>query len=329
MRFASALCVFGLLSTVCASASGHRLVRVDRYSNDKLSSYEAYQYEDSVLVAMTRVSYSLEHVDTTYYSYQTNQVGDIIEEVTYVTAVWKEGVEGVKKSKFVSRSDGTHSSYALDGDEWMEWSRSRSDEQGRILEETNNGGYSCYSYDSLGRQTVKRSVLPEREGVVVQRVDSMAYSADGLQTTRIMTYQEDDSPAVIYSLTNKTFDEKGRLISQEQYYFDGTDDEHPSYISYKYRYAQRRVIATYLDNKYKKGKYKERPYLKLKDVYNKSGLRTKLVEYHIKHGWKSRASLVKYEYDPETGDPLTETYYSLSGFSLSRKPSSKTVWTYE
>ena len=284
MRFASALCVFGLLSTVCASAGGHRLVRVDRYSNDKLSSYEAYQYEDSVLVSMTRVSYSLEHVDTTYYSYETNQDGDIIEEVTYVTAVWKEGV---KKSKFVSRSDGTYSSYALDGDEWFEWSWSRSDEQGKILEETNNGGYSCYSYDSLGRQ------------------------------------------AVIYSLTNKTFDEKGRLISQEQYYFDGTDDEHSSYATYRRQYRKRTLIETQLANEYKNGKYTERPFLKLKDVYNKSGLRTKLVEYHIKHGWKSRASLVKYEYDPETGDPLTETHYSLSGFSLSRKPSSKTVWTYE
>lgn len=326
MKSASVLLLFGLLSTVCASASGHRLVRVDRYSNDKLRSYETYQYEDSVKVAMTRVSYSLEHVDTTYYSYQKNQVGDIIEEVTYVTAVWKEGV---KKSKFVSRSDGTSSSYALDGDEWFEWGWSRSDEQGRILEETDNGRYSYYIYDSLGRQTVKKSVLPEREGVVVQRVDSMAYSADGLQTTRIMTYREDDSPAVIYSLTNKTFDEKGRLISEEQFYFDETDDEHPSYNSYKYRYTKRRVIATYLDNKYKKGKYKERAFLKLKDVYNKRGLRTKLVEYHIKHGWTSRAALVKYEYDPETGDPIIEAHYSLSGFPLFRKPSSQTVWTYE
>lgn len=326
MRFSSALCVFSLLSTVCASAGGHRLVRLERYSNDKLSSYETYQYEDSVLVSMTRVSYSLEHVDTTYYLYKTNQVGDIIEEVTYVTAVWKEGV---KKSKFVSRSDGTSSSYALDGDEWFEWGWSRSDEQGRILEETDNGRYSYYIYDSLGRQTVKRSVISEREGVVVQRVDSMAYSADGLQTTRIMTYQEDDSPAVIYYLTNKNFDEKGRTIYEEQFYLDGTDDEHPSYNSYRYRYAKRRVIATYLDNKYKKGKYKERPYLKVKYVYNESGLRTKLVEYHIKHGLTWREALVKHEYDLETGDPLEETHYSYSFLPLSRKLSSKTVWTYE
>lgn len=326
MKFASALCVFGLLSTVCASAGGNRLVRVDRYRYDKLSGYEIYQYEDSDLVAMTRVSYYGEDVDTTYYTYQTNQVGDIIEDVTYVTAVMKEGV---KKSKFVSRSDGTSSSYALADDEWFEWGWSRSDDQGRILEENDNGRHSYYTYDSLGRQTVKRIVFSDAEGVVKQRVDSTAYSADGLQTTRIMKRQEDDSPAFIYFLTNKTFDEKGRLIYEEQFYFDGTDDEHPSYNSYKYRYAQRRVIATYLDNKYKKGKYKERPYLKLKDVYNKSGLRTKLVEYHIKHGWKSRASLVKYEYDPETGDPLTETHYSLSGFSLFRKPTYKTVWMYE
>ena len=326
MRFASALCVFGLLSTVCASAGGHRLVRLDRYRYDKLSSYETYQYEDSDLVAMTRVSYYEGNVDTTYYSYQTNQVGDIIEEVTYVTAVWKEGV---KKSKFVSRSDGTHSSYALAGDEWFEWGWSRSDDQGRILEVTDNGRYSCYSYDSLGRQTVKRSVLPEREGVVVQRVDSMTYSADGLQTTRIMTYQEDDSPAVIYSLTNKTFDEKGRLISQEQYYFDGNDDEHPSYATYRRQYRKRTMIETQMANEYKGGKYTERPFIKLKYVYNKRGLRTKLVEYQIKHGWISRSSLIKYEYDLETGDPLIETHYSLSGFPLSRKQSSQTVWTYE
>ena len=327
MRFASALCVLGLLSTVCASAGGHRLVRLDKYNFDgKLSHYETYQYEDSELVSKTLVFYLKDQNDTIYYSYQTNQVGDIIEEVTYLTEVRKEGV---KKSKFVSRSDGTTSSYALAGDEWFEWGWSRSDEQGRILEENDNGRYSCYTYDSLGRQTVRRTVFPEREGIVVQEVDSMVYSADGLQTTRIMTYQEDDSPAVIYSLTNKTFDEKGRLISQEQFYLDGTDDEHPSYNSYRRQYRKRTMIETQLSNTYKNGKYTERPFLKLKDVYNKRGLRTKLVEYHIKHGWTSRAALVKYEYDPETGDPLIEAHYSLSGFSLFRKPSSQTVWTYE
>ena len=326
MRFASALCVFGLLSTVCASAGGHRLVRLERYRYDKLSSYETYQYEDSVLVSMTRVSYYLENVDTIYYSYQTNQVGDNMEEVTYLTEVRKEGV---KKSKFVSRSDGTSSNYALDGDEWFEWGWSRSDEQGRILEETDNGQYSYYTYDSLGRQTVKRIVFSDAEGVMKQLVDSTVYSADGLQTTRIMTRQEDDSPAVIYFLTNKTFDKNGRLINEEQIYPDEIDDEHPSFDSYRYMYAKKHMIATYLSKEYKKGKYKERPYLKLKYVYNKRGLKTKLVEYHIKHGWASRAALVKYEYDPETGDPLIETHYSLSGFHLSRKSSSKTVWTYE
>ena len=327
MRFASALCVLGLLSTVCASAGGHRLVRLDKYNFDgKLSHYETYQYEDSELVSKTLVFYLKDQNDTIYYSYQTNQVGDIIEEVTYLTEVRKEGV---KKSKFVSRSDGTTSSYALAGDEWFEWGWSRSDEQGRILEENDNGRYSCYTYDSLGRQTVRRTVFPEREGIVVQEVDSMVYSADGLQTTRIMTYQEDDSPAVIYSLRIKTFDEKGRLISQEQFYPDETDDEHPSFDSYRYRYAQRRMVATYLDNKYKKGKYKERPYLKVKYVYNKRGLKTKMVEYRIKHGLTWREALVKYEYDLETGDPLIETHYRLSFFPLSRKLSSKTVWTYE
>jgi hypothetical protein len=275
---------------------------------------------------MTRVSYYGENVDTTYYSYQTNQVGDIIEEVTYVTVVMKEGV---KKSKFVSRSDGTSSSYALAGDEWFEWGWSRSDEQGRILEENDNGRYSYYTYDSLGRQTVKRIVFSDAEGVAKQQVDSMAYSADGLQTTRIMTRQEDDSPAVIYFLTIKTFDEKGRLISQDQFYPDETDDEHPTYTTFRRRYKKRTMIETQLANEFKGGKYTERPFLKLKDVYDKRGFRTKLVEYHIKHGWTSRAALVKYGYDPETGDPLTETHYSLSGFALSRKPSSKTIWTYE
>ena len=326
MRFASALCVLGLLSTVCASAGRHRLARVDRYSYGIYSSYETYQYEDSDLIAMTRVSYYGGNVDTIYYSYQTNQVGDIIEDVTYLTEVRKEGL---KKSKFVSRSDGTTSSYALAGDEWFEWGWSRSDEQGRILEENDNGRYSYYTYDSLGRQTVRRTVFPEREGVVVQEVDSMAYSADGLQTTRIMTYQEDDSPAIIYSLRIKIFDEKGRLICQEQFYPDETDDEHPPFDSYRYRYAKKRVIATYLDNKYKKGKYKERPYLRVKYVYNKRGLKTRMVEYRIKSCLTWREALVKYEYNHETGDPLIETHYNLSGFPLSRKLSSKTVWTYE
>ena len=326
MKSASVLLMFSLLSTVCASAGGHRLVRVDRYSNGKLRSYETYQYEDSDLVAMTRVSYYGENIDTTYYSYQTNQVGDIIEDVTYLTEVRKDGV---KKSKFVSRSDGTSSSYALAGDEWFEWSRSRSDEQGRILEENDNGRHSYYTYDSLGRQTVKRIVFSDAEGVVKQRVDSMVYSADGLQTTRIMTRQEDDSPAVIYFLTIKTFDEKGRLINEDQFYPDETDDEHPTYTTFRRRYKKRTMIETQMANEYKGGKYTERPFLKLKDVYNKRGLRTKLVEYHIKHGWTSRAALVKYEYDHETGDPIIEAHYSLSGFPLFRKPSSQTVWTYE
>ena len=326
MKSASVLLLFGLLSTVCASAGGHRLLRLERYRYDKLSSYETYQYEDSDLVAMTRVSYYEGNVDTTYYSYQTNQVGDNIEDVTYLTEVRKEGV---KKSKFVSRSDGTSSSYALAGDEWFEWGWSRSDDQGRILEENDNGRHSYYTYDSLGRQTVKRIVFSDAEGAVKQRVDSMAYSADGLQTTRIMTRQEDDSPAVIYFLTIKTFDEKGRLINEDQFYPDETDDEHPTYTTFRRRYKKRTMIETQMANEYKGGKYTERPFIKLKYVYNKRGLRTKLVEYQIKHGWISRSSLIKYEYDLETGDPLIETHYSLSGFNLSRKPSSKTVWTYE
>ena len=326
MKKASVLLLFGLLLMGCASTSGHRLVRLDRYRYGKLSGYETYQYEDSDLVAMTRVSYyDRENIDTVYYSYQTNQVGDIIEEVEYRTVVSKEGV---KKSKYVSRSDGTTSSYTLVGDEWFEWGWSRSDEQGRILEGTVDNRHYSYTYDSLGRQTVVRIDVSDADGVVRQLVDSMVYSADGLQTTLIMTSQEVDSPAFIYYLTNKTFDAKGRLIFQEQFNLDETDDEHPSYNSYKYRYTKRRVIVTYLDNKYKKGRY-ERPFHKVKSAYNKRGLKTKMVDSQIKFGFAWRESLIKYKYDSETADPLKETHYRLFGFPLFRMLSYKIVWTYE
>ena len=328
MKPASVLIMFGLLFTVCASASGHRLVRVDRYRYDKLSDYEVYQYDDSVLVSHTLVFYSKDYNDTIYYTYQTNQVGDITEEVTYMTAVRKKGVE---KSKFVSRSDGTHSSYALAGDEWFEWGRSRSDEQGRTLELTDGDRHYSYTYDSLGRRTVERMVFTDKGGDVVRKeVDSVAYSADGLQLTNIRTSQEGDSAARIYAIIVKTFDKKGRMISEEQFDPYENDDEHPSLNIYRYRYPNKRCqIGTSLAKEFKRGKYKERPYLKLKYVYNKRGLRTKLVDYQIKYGFTWREALIKYEYDPETADPLTETHYDYSKVPFFRKLYSKTVWTYE
>lgn len=93
MRSASALFLLALLLTACASTGGHRLVKVERYDFGQPRDYEVYQYQDSELIALTQVFYSKDHIDTIYYSYQTNKVGDIIEKVTYMTEIRKEGVK--------------------------------------------------------------------------------------------------------------------------------------------------------------------------------------------------------------------------------------------
>ena len=292
MKYSSALFLFGLLLTVCVSASGHRLVREDRYDFGEPRDSWIHEYEDSVLVAFTQILYLEDHIDTIYQVFQTNQVGDIIEQVTYLTRITKDGVE---KEKYVNNSDGTHYNYTLDGDEWVE-------------------------------------LIPEAEDstVYVRGVyfDSIIYSSDSLQAIQLQIYREADAPDVIKSKCIYRYDDKGRIISDEGCDPDETDDDYPSIRKTTYRYTKRSRIETKRFYMYNKGEYSETSCLVNKFVYNKLGLQKKVVRSGINNGRRIRYEIAKYKYDRKTGDPLKLTRYSFYGYSFPVQ-SHKTVWTYE
>ena len=292
MKSASVLIMFALLLTACVSASGHRLVREERYDFGEPRDCWIHEYEDSELVAFTQILYLEDHIDTIYQVFQTNQVGDIIERVTYLTRITKDGV---KKEKYVSNSDGTHFDYILDGDEWVE-----------LIPEVEDSTF----------------YVP---GVYF---DSIIYSSDSLQAIQLQIYREADAPDVIKSKCIYRYDDKGRIISDEDCDPDETDDEYPSFRKITYRYTKRSEIVTERYYMYIKGEYSETSCLEYKHVYNRLGLEKKVVRSKIFNGRRLRNEILKYKYDRKTGDPLKLTRYSYYGY-LFPVQSHKTIWTYE
>ena len=251
MKSASVLFLFALLLTACASTGGHRLVREERYDFGTLSCLTTYQYKDSDLAAKTLVIYSKNHNDTIFYSYQTNKVGDNIEEITYRTEIRKDTV--IKYKSVLS--GGTYSDYTYVGDEWVKDDRYRSDE-------------------ALGIT-----------------FDSVTYSSDSLLATHTLIYRTTDAPDIIMHKYINRYDHKGRKI---------------------------RV-------------YTEELRLTHKIAYNRRGLEKKTVDYDVKDGRTLRVRRAKWKYDRKTGNPLKLTRYSIYGYGISRfrKPTYKTIWTYE
>jgi len=297
MKYSSALFLFSFLLTACASTGGHRLVSKEEYYAGMPRYYTTYQYEEGELVADTTVYYFKDfnwddHIDTVYYSYQTNKVGDNIEEIIYRTDIRKDGVH---KYKSVFGSDDTHSEFIYVGDEWVLDAR--------------------YSNDDASGETIR----------------SVTYSSDSLQSTHLEIFRTADAPDLLVSKTINRYDEQGRKISEEQFDPDETDDVYPNLCKYTYRYTGRCKKVTSRVMKFENGEYTESACQKRKTVYNRRGLETKAVDYDVKNGRTSRVQRTIWKYDRKTGNPLKLTRYSIYGYGVAwfRKPLYKTIWTYE
>lgn len=122
-------------------------------------------------------------------------------------------------------------------------------------------------------------------------IDSVTYSSDSLLATHSLIYRTADAPDIIMHKYINRYDHKGRKI---------------------------RV-------------YTEELRLTQKIAYNRRGLEKKTVDYDVKDGRTLRVRRAKWKYDRKTGDPLKLTSYSIYGYGISRfrKPTYKTIWTYE
>ena len=122
-------------------------------------------------------------------------------------------------------------------------------------------------------------------------IDSVTYSSDSLLATHLLIYRTADAPDKIMHKYINRYDHKGRKIRE----------------------------------------YTEELRLTRKIAYNRHGLEKKTVDYDVKDGRTLRVRRAKWKYDRKTGDPLKLTRYSIYGYGISRfrKPTYKTIWTYE
>ena len=135
-----------------------------------------YQYDEGELVGKTTVYFFKDfnwddHIDTIFYSYQTNMVGDTIEEIIYRTEIKKDGVH---KYKSVFGSDDTHSEFTYVGDEWVLDARFSNDDSSGVT------------------------------------IDSVTYSSDSLLATHFLIYRTADAPDKIMHKYINGYDHKGR-----------------------------------------------------------------------------------------------------------------------
>ncbi len=125
------------------------------------------------------------------------------------------------------------------------------------------------------------------------------------------------------------YDKKGRILSRELYDPDETDDDHPTFITDTYKYIGRgKVIRIESKKEYRDGSYHKEPIRKYKEKY-KNGLRTKIVVYMMKDGKFHKQSVNTWKYDFSARVPLKSFTYSPSDYLIFRRPSQKTIWTYE
>jgi len=125
------------------------------------------------------------------------------------------------------------------------------------------------------------------------------------------------------------YDKKGRILSRELYDPDETDDDHPTFITDTYKYIGRgKVIRIESKKEYRDGGYHNEPIRKYIEKY-KNGLRTKVVAYMMKDGKFHKQSVNTWKYDFSARVPLKSFAYSPSDYLIFRRPSQKTIWTYE
>ena len=125
------------------------------------------------------------------------------------------------------------------------------------------------------------------------------------------------------------YDKKGRILSRELYDPDETDDDHPTFITDTYKYIGRgKVIRIESKKEYRDGSYHNEPIWKYIEKY-KNGLRTKVVTYMMKDGKFHKHGVNTWKYDFSARVPLKSFAYSPSDYLIFRRPSQKTIWTYE
>lgn len=315
--------IFALLSsalvvTACSSTRGNLLSKVE-YQNNSVFQREEYHYSDGELALVTRVIYFNNTPDSSWTEYEIRRNGQTIDTI--------ETINSIKRK--IKSSDGSVRSYRLVGDEWKETSFLKTDEKGREIEYRAGDVHLLHTYDSQGRSTGYTHTIIKDDGTIQKSGQKIDYSDDGLQSVRTDYVQTNSDSKVITGKAIHVYDNKGRILSREAYDPVETDDDHPTFITDTYKYIGKgTVIRIESKKEYRDGSYHKEPIRKYKEKY-KNGLRTKIVVYMMKDGKFHKQSVNTWKYDFSARVPLKSFAYSPSDYLIFRRPSQKTIWTYE
>jgi len=315
--------IFALLSSAlliasCSSSRGNLLSKVE-YQNNSVFQREEYHYSDGELALVTRVIYFNNTPDSSWTEYEIRRNGQTTDTIETINS----------SSRRIKSSDGSVRSYRLVGDEWKETSFLKTDEKGREIEYRAGDVHLLHTYDSQGRSTGYTHTIIKDDGTIQKSGQKIDYSDDGLQSVRTDYVQTNSDSKVITGKAVHVYDNKGRILSREAYDPDETDDDHPTFITDTYKYIGRgKVIRIESKKEYRDGSYHNEPIRKYKEKY-KNGLRTKIVSYMMKDGKFHKQSVNTWKYDFNARVPLKSISYDPREPIILRKPSQKTIWTYE
>ena len=315
--------IFALLSSAlliasCSSSRGNLLSKVE-YQNNSVFQREEYHYSDGELALVTRVLYYNNTPDSSWTEYEIRRNGQTTDTIETINS----------SRRRIKSSDGSVRSYRLVGDEWKETSFLKTDEKGREIEYRAGDVHLLHTYDSQGRSTGYTHTIIKDDGTIQKSGQKIEYSDDGLQSIRTDYVQTNSDSKVITGKAIHVYDNKGRILSREAYDPDETDDDHPTFITDTYKYIGRgKVIRIESKKEYRDGSYHNEPIWKYKEKY-KNGLRTKIVAYMMKDGKFHKHGVNTWKYDFSARVPLKSFAYSPSDYLIFRRPSQKTIWTYE
>ena len=315
--------IFALLSSAmliasCSSSLGNLLSKVE-YQNNSVFQREEYHYSDGELALVSRVIYFNNTPDSSWTEYEIRRNG-----------LTTDTIETINSSRRrIKSSDGSVRSYRLVGDEWKETSFLKTDEKGREIEYRAGDVHLLHTYDSQGRSTGYTHTIIKDDGTIQKSGQKIDYSDDGLQSVRTDYVQTNSDSIVITGKAIHVYDNKGRILSRELFDPDETDDDHPTFITDTYKYiGSGKVIRIESKKEYRDGSYHNEPIWKYIEKY-KNGLRTKVVTYMMKDGKFHKQSVNTWKYDFSARVPLKSFAYSPSDYLIFRRPSQKTIWTYE
>ena len=308
---------WALLVAACSSTRGNLLSRVE-YHDDAVVEREMYYYSDGNLVLATRVTFYNGLPDSSWTEYEIRRNGPTTDTI--------ETINSIKRN--IMSSDGTTTSYKLVGDEWKKTPSVKIHKDGRLIETVSEEGHIWFNYDSHGRFIGNTYELVNENGQIQKGWQTTEYLDDGLQSVVTTYYQVDSLPVVISGKTVYSYDKKGRILSREAFDPDETDDVYSNYLTDTYKYRGKKVIRIESLKEYKDGSYHHEPNWKYKEKY-KHGLRTKIVAYMMKDGRFRKLSVNEWKYDFRAGVPIKSFVYSPGDYLIIRRPSQKTIWTYE